>query len=697
MSRTIATLVSISILVLILFTPSFAADYQVRLKSRTFTPAETKNVTAELNQYAGRHVLVQLHETPNQTDRKDLANQGIHLLKSISGNTWLAGIDQKNFSQGKAPLPLRWIGALEPSDKIAADIKSGNLHPHSLQEDGRRVLVVAMHRDVAERTGREVLINHGLDILDYAKTLNLFTVAAPINRVNSIAVEDAVNWIGETALPLGPLNDIARKAVGADIANEPPYSVTGQGVNAFVLDGGSVPDGASVHPDLAGRVTVAGLPIPDMIGHPSHVSCTVGGDGTASGGQYKGMAPDVQIISSSVIPGLSFPPMYDKPSNIENAYQTAIQTHGATVANNSIGSNLAQFGKLFCDKEGDYEQTAMLVDEIVGETFGRITIVWANGNERGNNDGDCGNAYYTTAPPSTAKNPIAVGAVNKDDLAMTEFSSWGPTDDGRLKPDVSAPGCASGDGGIKSCTGALSFGDYWVACGTSMACPVVTGSVALLQEYWRRQIGGDDPRASTVKALLIHGSLPVGSDGPDFKFGYGILDVPATLDLVDDAIIIEDVIDQGEIYGLTLEPTGDPIKVTLAWTDPAGGHLAEKVLVNDLDLTLSDGPGETLPWILDPENPANDAVRGENHRDPVEQVEAPSGGQAVYELTVTGTEIPEGPQAFSLVITGLREVLSDDDDETTGDDDDVTDDDDTMDDDDVTDDGDDEDGDGCCG
>ena len=663
-------LIVISLFLALVFTAS-AADFRVELKNRQFEPQAFDDVRSELEKFIGRHAIVQLNQTPDLAQRNELAEQGVSLLKPISGKNWLARINGE-VRQQKAVSAVRWVGEILPSDKIDKRLAEGRVLPHSVYDDNRRALDIGLHRDVAVQRGREILAAVGALELDYARLTNSFIVALALDQVQQIAGYDEVSWVSEAGPALTPLLDEAKPAVGADVANEVPYSVTGAGVVAFILDGGTISADPNSHPDLAGRVTVAGFPIPDFIGHPTHVGCIVGGSGFMSDGRFQGMAPDVRIISSSLIPGLTLPAMYDAPGNMEDAYQTAITQHGATVSNNSIGSNLAQFGTRYCEMEGDYERTAQLIDEIAGEKFGRISIVWANGNERGHNDGACGNAYYTTAPPATAKNSLTVGAVNKEDLSMTQFSSWGPTDDGRIRPDVAAPGCAKDGTSIISCSGPFTEGDYMGMCGTSMASPVVTGSVALVQEYWRRAYEGADAAASTMKALFIHGAVPVAADGPDYKFGYGPIDVPATLDLIDEALIIEQTIDQGGEFIATLVPTGDTIRATLSWTDPAGERLAMRVLVNDLDLSIDTGEEVRLPWILNPADPGLAATRGENHLDPVEQVEFnPSDDLKTVDVIVRAPEVPQGPQFFSLVLSGLVEPTSGDDDDDDDDDNDA--------------------------
>lgn len=123
----------------------------------------------------------------------------------------------------------------------------------------------------------------------------------------------------------------------------------------------------------------------------------------------------------------------------------------------------------------------------------RVTLI-DNGNERsgGSPRGRCGASYVTTAPPSCAKNPIHIGALNSDGGSMTRFSSWGPCDDGRLKPVVSGPGCESGRvTGETALYSSTSTNDtsYGLSCGTSMSTPAVAGTVALFIQDWRAQTG----------------------------------------------------------------------------------------------------------------------------------------------------------------------------------------------------------------
>ncbi len=669
-----------------------SADDAIRLRSRTFTPIATSDAAGDLRANIGARVVVQLLATPNEAMRDAYRAQGIHLLRPLSGTAWLARIDARDFAAKSAPA-MRWVGRLDAADKIHESVRTGVFGPWSVAEDGRRVLYVGMFPDVSEAEGRALLASFGRPI-EHTKATNGWLVAVDPARVRDLASRDEVVWIEESLPALTPNMDVAKPAVGGDVANE-DYGVRGAGIKVLILDGGTVFNG--FHQDLAGRITVIGLPIPDiLVGHATNVMGIVGGNGTVSGGQFVGIAPEALFISASVLP-LSVPPLYNSPASIERQYRTAVQDHGANVSNNSIGANLARFGDALCNMEGDYEGTAQLIDALVYGKYGPITIVWANGNERGY--GACGSTYSTTPPPAPAKNTIAVGAVNKDTLVMTSFSSYGPTDDGRLRPDVSAPGCVTDGTSFSEGITACGPGDKYIAmCGTSQASPVVAGAAALVHEYWSLKNGGAQPWASTVKGLIIHGSLDEDGPGPNYRYGYGVLRIPPSLDLVDEAKVRQDAIDQGDELTLDFEATGGEVKATLVWTDPPGPTMTAKALVNDLDLSIDAGDADWLPWVLDPASPMDDATRGENHRDPVEQVlvDDAAAGDPVT-VVVRATEVPMGPQSFTLIVSGVRDPESGDDDTADDDasDDDMSDDDAATDDDAAGDDDDDDDGCGC--
>jgi subtilisin family serine protease len=509
---------------------------------------------------------------------------------------------------------------------------------------------VLFHPDVARTAQDAVILRHGGRVRDVVESVNGLVVELPFDAVHALAEEDAVQYV-EPALPrMGTTNASNRVITGVDVVQQ-TYGLDGTGVSVMVYDGGTA---RPTHVDFGGRLTVR-----DGSGqhfHATHVAGTVGGSGSASGGTNRGMAPGVTIESYGFEYDGSGTFLYTNPGDFEADYAAAIANYGVAVSNNSIGTNTEPNG-FDCAFQGDYGLMSSLIDAAVrGSLSGGVPyrIVWAAGNERQGSRCDIEGYgdYYSTAPPAGAKNHLSIGALNSNDDSMTSFSSWGPTDDGRLKPDFSAPGCQSGgDGGVTS-TDSSGDSAYTTLCGTSMASPTVTGIVALMLEDYRVQFGGPDPRNSTLKVLLAHSATDILDVGPDYRSGYGSVRAPAAIDLMRTGNFAERELDQGETLFFTIyvAPEDSELKVTLAWDDVPGTPNVAAALVNDLDVHVySPSAVEHFPWTLNPLSPASAAVRtGRDRLNNIEQVrvDAPESGSWLVE--VRGFDVPSGPQGFSL-------------------------------------------------
>jgi len=240
---------------------------------------------------------------------------------------------------------------------------------------------------------------------------------------------------------------------------------------------------------------------------------------------------------------------------------------------------------------------------------------------------------------------------------MSSFSSWGPTDDGRIKPDIVA------DGVNLLSTSSAGSEAYTVLSGTSMASPNVTGTLAVLQQYYRQR-ADTFLTAAALKSLIIHTAREAGNnDGPDAIFGWGVLNAVDAVKILgsensNDTLLIEQELINGENYELEYFSDGDnPIVATIAWTDVPGNPGAQGttdiMLVNDLDLRIIDDEGnEIFPWKLNPSNPVV-AIKGDNIRDNVEKIEFPITQSRKYKIIVSHKGILSGDkQSFNLTVTG---------------------------------------------
>ena len=291
------------------------------------------------------------------------------------------------------------------------------------------------------------------------------------------------------------------------------------------------------------------------------------------------------------------------------------------------------------------------------------------------NDGGKQGGFNTVHGSGVAKNAMTIGSVNDATFMgthstvgvyLSSFSNAGPTDDGRIKPDL----MANGEGLLS----AWNFTDdaYGRLSGTSMSSPNAAGSALLLIEYYRRLFGGQAMRASTLKGLLIHTADDLSISGPDYGTGWGLMDVKAAADhikshadLPSRHYLIESSLDSEqptETFTVHWDETS-PLRATLCWTDPPGDEQSGlnndfPVLINDLDLRITGPDGATayFPYTLDKDSPDTRAGTGDNTLDPIEQVhltypDAP--GAYTIEVSHKGSLLND-KQQYSLIVSGQR-------------------------------------------
>ena len=286
-------------------------------------------------------------------------------------------------------------------------------------QDGELVDTAAayavFHQDVDQDHAVALVESHGARVVSRLISINALVIEIPVKNLLDLADEDALQWLEPPLPELSETNDSNRSATQAGQVQSAPYGLDGSGVVVLVYDGGT----AYPHADFESRLSI--LDSSGNSSHPTHVAGTIGGAGVENA-TYTGMAPGCTLLSYG-FEGAGSGFLYTDPGDLESDYNQAINTYGAVISNNSIGTNTAQNG-FPCEWEGDYGVTAALIDNIVRGSLGSpIRIVWANGNERGS--GRCGTEYLTTAPPACAKNHMTVGAMNSNNNSVTSFTSWG--------------------------------------------------------------------------------------------------------------------------------------------------------------------------------------------------------------------------------------------------------------------------------
>mgnify|MGYP000111694293 FL=1 len=423
-------------------------------------------------------------------------------------------------------------------------------------------------------------------------------------------------------------------------------AVEGEGMLLGVWDGGRVLEN---HTLLSNRVTQ--IDDPDgYSNHATHVAGTMIGRDLVQGGDARGMSFRASLNA------------YDFGNDFSE--MTTAAANGLLISNHSYGFDADALPQYYF---GSYDNTAAQVDFLLYNAP-YYTAVFSAGNDRnaGHNPGD--NGYDILTDRGVSKNGITVAAVGEvlnytgpSSVNMSSFSSWGPTDDNRIKPDISAKGV-----NLYS-SFAISPTSYGYLSGTSMATPSVSGTLGLLQEL-NSDIKGTFMKSATVKALMIHTASEAGNfDGPDPRFGWGLINAEAAAEVIlnEDfqSLVEENILNNGGTYTKTVTALGtEPLVVTIAWTDPAGsvqGAVEDDPtprLVNDLDIQVVDNAsGVNYPWRLSGFGFAFAPTKGVNSADNVEKVEinAPSGDYTII-VNHKGS-LQSGSQDFSLIATGISE------------------------------------------
>ncbi len=434
-------------------------------------------------------------------------------------------------------------------------------------------------------------------------------------------------------------------------------NVNGQGMTVREWDGGNV---RVTHNAFGGRVTVVDDPAGTTYSaHSTHVAGTM--VAAASPAAVKGMAyeanartfnwtEDESEVISEVQGGMLI-------SN--HSYGTPITSNGVTIPSWYIGA---------------YASDSAAWDEIAYEAPYYLPVMSA-GNEGQNDDNPepLSFGFDKLVGNKTAKNSLIVascndvttasdGAVNLGNIAISNFSSQGPTDDLRVKPDI------TGNGANLTSTGSLSNTGTASMSGTSMASPNVAGTLVLLQQHYKN-VTNSFMRAATLKGLACHTADDAGNTGPDAVFGWGLLNAKRAAETISNnglsSWVSEENLNNNQVYTMTVNsPGGIPLMASITWTDIPGepnngsGGLAPNditpALVNDLDIRITRNGTTYYPWRLtsEPTDPATRTV--DNEVDNVEQVKIDAPAAGVYTITVTHKRsLLTGSQKYSMVVTGL--------------------------------------------
>lgn len=644
-----------------------------------------------------RHVIVHSASPLTPSDEADLASKGVIIGRALKAGSYLARAkDARTVSDAR----LTAIETLTPEKKISRSALRETTVGRTWAE-----LNVYFHEDVPFEEARASLLAAGAAIepllLDYG-VMNRITAKVPPESLHALASDDAVLSVsGPIRYRLTDHN--ARTAVLSHVkdVHEAPYGLTGAGVTVSLFE---LAPAAADHPEFQGRLTVQESVTGGSNGnrvHATHVAGTIAAAGIVNP-DAKGMAPAARVFQFCVRSGSN-----TCKNNFLDEKDEELPKLGSLIDNNSWGYVLGWdsedypvwtdgdilWGAYWTEVTGPIDAIALERNILFVHSAGNDGSppslgTWAqhrhvddNGdtitdkifcysqNGSGNDcpttglcTGTCETIKHHTETPydtigvtASGKNTITVGAVHTlaDTPEIATFSSRGPAKDGRVKPDVVTRG--------QQVLSTTLSGGYASNQGTSMSSPAVAGVAALLVEQYRKTFG-TDPDPVMLKALIVGGADDLGRPGPDFTFGFGLLNAKASADLIinnNGRGINSVTVGNGQTaeFPLVLSAPQANMRVVMQWGDPAipytvGNEIADKALVNDLDIKLIAPDGtEHLPYVLDKTQLEANATRGVNTVDNTEMIDVANAPAGVYRAIVTGKTIAQGTQRAVIVST----------------------------------------------
>jgi hypothetical protein len=420
-----------------------------------------------------------------------------------------------------------------------------------------------------------------------------------------------------------PLDLDGKGALGATICNM-TQALGGKGLrgNDIVIAHGD--NGSGIyHIDQSDRVI--NYNNGDRATHGILVNGIMGGDGIMDpAGQ--GIATEAKFVSA----------FFDAVLQLKADYYTGFN---ANLTNNSYAAVVND-----CSYAGTYDNLSQYLDSMAFNTDRQLDVFSAG------NDGKlfCGtypSGYYNICGGyQTAKNILTVGSCSRN-LILASSSSRGPLKDGRIKPEITAPG--------DNIYCPIKDNSYMFAIGTSLSCPQTTGTLALLTERYKQLNAGQNPKGNLLKAITINGASDLGNPGPDFWYGFGLIDAIRSLDIIENKHYYIDSIGSGaaaKTSSITVPANVAQLKVLLYYHDPAASAIASKQLVNDLNISVKEPGGLVThyPLILNPSSTgvSQYAQEGIDHLNNVEQVIINNPSAGIYTVAVSDGGIPKGPQEY---------------------------------------------------
>lgn len=585
--------------------------------------------TSKLNHgYTG---LIQFYQTPTQEVQDLFRSHKMLLTDYIPHQTYMFHFPQDVSLDLLRDSGVKSIIPVPENVKISEAIKAGGYE--SWAWEGERLLItMEFHKDIQPQIILSDIKNYGV-VKEVFANNHLIDLAIHPDYLEMLSNRPYVKWLELVPAPATPDDDRGRglhRANGLDSGvGSTPRNYTGEGIGVMVRDDGRV----GPHIDFQGRLTNY-TQIPNQ-SHGDGVAGIMSGAGNLAP-HNKGMAIGSHVYVVNYV------------SNFLDYATTSLIDNGSVQITNSSYSDGCNLG---------YTNITRTVDEQT-LTHPSLLHVFSAGNSNNQNCGYGAGSQWgnITGGHKQGKNVIATANVFWDG-SLVSSSSRGPAHDGRIKPDITAHG--------QNQVSTNENHTYQTFGGTSAAAPGIAGVSAQLYQAYADLNDGDLPNSALIKAALLNTANEAGNIGPDYKFGWGIVNGVRAAKLLEDERYLSDEVAQGatKTHNITIPAGTEQVRFMIYWHDAVATPGANPALVNDLDLTVKDPSNAThLPWILDPTpNPTTldlPATRGIDRLNNVEQVLINNPAAGNYEIKVTGFNVPVGPQSYYLVYEIIDQKLT---------------------------------------
>jgi hypothetical protein len=572
----------------------------------------------------GHFAWAHFSQTPVQNIQDQFAELGIKLIEYFPHQTYLVYFPENTQISYLQQSGIVSIIPIEDNFKKSTKIKSNDIDGHAIQ--GNNVLVMLEYYDFIDSNYiiTELSRIPAVTIKEDYKTTNLMQVAIPAGQMDAVVSRPFVKWVELIPAPGEPEDERGRslhRASNLDTQTPTGRNYTGAGIGVMVRDDGIV----GPHIDFQGRVDNSATATASLT-HGDGVGGIMAGAGNLDP-LNTGMARGSDVYAVNYV------------STFLDGATTNLINDGSVQITNSSFSNGNNTG---------YTAAARTVDE---QTTNIPTLlhVFSAGNSGTSDFGyGAGPGWGNiTGGHKQGKNVIATANTFFNGQLATS-SSRGPAHDGRIKPDITAHG--------QNQISTAENNTYQTFGGTSAAAPGIAGVAAQLYEAYTDLNAGALPESALIKATMLNTANDYGNTGPDFRFGWGMVNGLRAAMLLEDGRYLNSTISQGgsNNHSIVVPANTREVRFMVYWNDTPAAPGSSPALVNDLDLVVTDPSSATYqPWILDTTPNAaflnTPATTGTDRLNNVEQVLITNPAAGTYTVNIQGFNVPVGPQKYYVV------------------------------------------------